>query len=158
MVGLGNAFRLPGLQKFLSEKLQLDVRKLTKMNRLEGDAVVSAPAYAENVLSFAVAYGLALQGLKVPRLQTNLLPHEIRFDRMIRAKKPWAIAAAAALLAGTSVLTLGYALQHRAVAAPVVKDAIKEGEAVKQRASGYEGQFTAKQAKIEESATAVKSI
>ncbi len=35
MVGLGNAFRLPGLQKFLGEKLQLEVRKLGKMERVE---------------------------------------------------------------------------------------------------------------------------
>ena len=33
MVGLGNAFRLPGLQKFLQEKLQLEVRKLQKLER-----------------------------------------------------------------------------------------------------------------------------
>src|SRR5262245_29835293 len=64
MVGLGNAFRLPGLQRFLSEKLQLEVRKLGKTQRLTGDAVVSAPVYAENVLSFGVAYGLGLQALK----------------------------------------------------------------------------------------------
>src|SRR4029079_19538519 len=37
MIGLGNAFRLPGLQKFLSEKLQMEVRKLAKMERLSGD-------------------------------------------------------------------------------------------------------------------------
>src|SRR5262245_29400535 len=66
MVGLGNAFRLPGLQKFLQEKLQLDVRKLGKLERLGGDSVVTAPAYTENILTFAVAYGLALQGLKLP--------------------------------------------------------------------------------------------
>src|SRR6202035_118495 len=48
MVGLGSAFRLPGLQKFLSEKLQLDVRKLQKLDRLAGDEVVTAPVYTEN--------------------------------------------------------------------------------------------------------------
>src|SRR5712671_2940787 len=78
MVGLGNAFRLPGMQKFLQEKLQIEVRKLQKLQRLGGDSVITAPAYTENVLSFAVAYGLALQGLKLPKLQTNLLPQEIR--------------------------------------------------------------------------------
>src|SRR5262249_47833386 len=81
MVGLGNAFRLPGLQRFLSEKLQIEVKKLTKLEQLQGD-VLSQPACAENVLSFAVAYGLALQGSKLARLQTNLLPPEIRTDRM----------------------------------------------------------------------------
>lgn len=158
MVGLGNAFRLPGLQKFLAEKLQLDVRKLGKMNRLSGDSVVSAPAYAENVLSFAVAYGLALQGLGKPRLQTNLLPHEIRFDRLIRAKKPWAVAAAAALLFGASTMTLGYAMQHRAYAHPDVGEAIKEGERVRNRASGYESTFKTKEDEIKKNEAAVRSI
>src|SRR5438477_7768914 len=44
MLGLGNAFRLPGLQKYLQEKLGLEVRKLQKINRLAGDeAVTEAP-------------------------------------------------------------------------------------------------------------------
>src|SRR5438105_6708512 len=128
MIGLGNAFRLPGMQRFLAEKLQLDVRKLGKLERLTGDSVITAPAYTENVLSFAVAYGLALQGLKLPRLQTNLLPHEIQVERMVRAKKPWAAAAAAALLLGMGSLALSYAMEHRAVGADVVLSAIKDSE------------------------------
>src|SRR5215472_6025955 len=44
MMGLGSAFRLPGLQKFLSEKLQLDVRKLQKFERMSGDSVISVQA------------------------------------------------------------------------------------------------------------------
>src|SRR5205823_7349503 len=44
MIGLGNAFRLPGLQRFLSEKLQIDVRKLQKLERLGGEGVTAAPA------------------------------------------------------------------------------------------------------------------
>src|SRR5205823_1616507 len=88
MVGLGSAFRLPGLQKFLSEKLQLEVRKLQKLERLDGEGVITSSAYTENVLSFGVAYGLALQGLGVARLHTNLLPQDIQVDRLIRAKKP----------------------------------------------------------------------
>src|SRR6202030_717477 len=70
MIGLGNAFRLPGLQKYLQEKLQLEVRKLAKLERVTGEAV-TAPTFTENLLSFAVAYGLALQGLKLSRIQTN---------------------------------------------------------------------------------------
>src|SRR5437016_2912457 len=41
MVGLGNAFRLPGLQKFLQEKLQLEVRKLQSLERLSGEEVIA---------------------------------------------------------------------------------------------------------------------
>jgi type IV pilus assembly protein PilM len=118
MVGLGSAFRLPGLQKFLSEKLSLEVRKPTAFDKLRGDDVVSAPVFTENLLTFPVAYGLALQGLKLSRLSTNLLPTEIQFDRMIRAKKPWSVAAAAALLLGLGVLTGGYAMMTNALGDP----------------------------------------
>src|SRR5262249_36175407 len=100
MIGLGNAFRLPGLQRFLGEKLQLEVRKIDKMTRLGGEAVLGAPIYLENILSFGVAYGLCLQGLKQARLITNLLPPEIRLERLVRAKKPFAAAAAGLLLVG----------------------------------------------------------
>src|SRR5207245_10744649 len=87
MIGLGNAFRLPGLQKFLGEKLQLQVRKLQKLERLEGEAVITSSAYTENVLTFGVAYGLALQGLNVARLHTNVLPQALEVDRLIRDTK-----------------------------------------------------------------------
>src|SRR6476620_10921820 len=88
MVGLGSAFKLPGLQKYLSEKLSLDVRKPGKFARLGGESILADPLFQENLLTFPVAYGLALQGLGQARLSTNLLPAEIRSDRMIRAKKP----------------------------------------------------------------------
>jgi type IV pilus assembly protein PilM len=158
MIGLGNAFRLPGLQKFLGEKLQLPVRKLQRLERLAGDGVISSSAYTENVLSFGVAYGLALQGLDVARLHTNLLPQDIQIDRLIRAKKPWAVTAAAALLLGTTVLTLGYHMQHRAVASNSVKIAMKQGEDVKSKADGFNSKVDQVMKDIEEHKKAVKSI
>jgi type IV pilus assembly protein PilM len=121
LIGLGNAFRLPGMQRFLQEKLQLEVRKLSSLARLGGDSVVNAPVFVENLASFAVAYGLALQGLNTGRLTTNLLPQEIRVERLIRAKKPWAAAAAAALLLGTAIPMFGYYMDYRANNAPAVK-------------------------------------
>jgi type IV pilus assembly protein PilM len=103
IIGLGNAFRLPGLQKFISQTLGNELEKLNAFTRLKGDEILNSPVYAENVLSFGVAYGLALQGLGVTRLRTNLLPQEIQFERMIRSKKPWAAAAVASLLVGVTV-------------------------------------------------------
>src|SRR5438067_6783914 len=84
MIGLGNAFRLPGLQKYLQEKLQLEVKKLAKLERVGGEAVTAAPTFTENLPSFAVAYGLALQGLDKTRLLTNLLPYEVQVERLVR--------------------------------------------------------------------------
>ncbi|HBI46069.1 MAG TPA: hypothetical protein DDY78_24920 [Planctomycetales bacterium] len=158
MVGLGNAFRLPGLQRYLGEKLQMDVRKLSKMERLTGDAVVSSATYTENILSFAVAYGLALQGLKKTRLQTNLLPSEIRAERAVRGKKPWAVAAAALLMFGLGALGFSYYLGYQAFGAPVVKDAETKAEKVAKTAEGNETTFTeTKDAAIKEE-IAVRSI
>ncbi len=99
VVGLGNGFRLPGLQKFLEQNLAIPVVRADSYNRLPASAVVNAPAFAENVLSFAVAYGLALQGLGLTKIQTNLLPAEIARKRLWARKRPWFAAAAALVLA-----------------------------------------------------------
>jgi hypothetical protein len=158
MVGLGSAFRLPGLQRFLGEKLQLDVRKLQKLERLTGDSVMNQPAFNENVMSFAVAYGLALQGIKHARLLTNLLPPEIQVDRLIRAKKPWAVAAAASLLFGAGILTLGYAMDYRSFGAPVVDDAKKLSKTVVGEAASGKKAYDDEQKKVDDEERAVKSI
>ena len=42
------------------------------------------------------------------QLRTNLIPREILQDRLIRAKKPWAVGAVAAVLLGFSVGFVGY--------------------------------------------------
>jgi len=130
MVGLGNAFRLPGLQKFLQEKLQLEVRKYQKLNRATGESVTTAPTFMENIMSLGVAYGLALQGLKQSHLQTNLLPHEVRLERVIRGKKPWAVAAAASLLFGLCVLAFAQGMERNAIINDQNKKAQKDLERV----------------------------
>jgi type IV pilus assembly protein PilM len=74
LFGLGSAFKLPGLQKYLADKLSLEVKKPTRFEKLSGDTVLSDPLFQENLLTFPIAYGLALQGLGQARLTTNLLP------------------------------------------------------------------------------------
>src|SRR5262249_37887247 len=155
--GLGNAFRLPGLQKFLSEKLQLEVRKLTKLHQVHGD-VLTQPAFSENMLSFAVAYGLALQGMKLARIQTNLLPHEIPTERLIRAKKPWAVAACATLLLGTAGCAIGYALEYRSYTTEAVQSAMKESQGVVSTVKAKQQALKDQMTKVAAEETAVKSV
>src|ERR1700733_7955026 len=107
IVGLGNGFKLPGLQKFLQQNLSQDVEKLETFFRLMGDDVKTAPQFQENLPSFAVAYGLGVQGLDRSGLRTHLLPPEIEQARLIRAKKPWALAGSALVMLGFSGLFLG---------------------------------------------------
>ncbi|MHB1422868.1 MAG: type IV pilus assembly protein PilM [Gemmataceae bacterium] len=158
LIGLGNAFRLPGLQKFLSEKLQLEVKKLAKMERVEGDQVVAQPAFTENILTFAVAYGLALQGLKRARLMTNLLPQEIRTERLIKAKKPFAVTAAAALLLAFGGLALSYALEYRTYGDKKVEDAVKAAGEAKKKADTALSQFTALKQKVRDEEYSLRTI
>ena len=108
VITLGNAMKLRGLQKYLAQSLGYEVIDLEDYRGLSGAAVVGAPSFRENMLSFAVCYGLCLQGLKRSQLRTNLIPREILQDRLIKAKKPWAVGAVAAMLLAFSVGFAGY--------------------------------------------------
>ncbi len=99
LVGLGNGFRLPGLQKFLEQNLGIPVARIDSYNHLDTSPAVNAPTFTENVPSFAVAYGLALQGLEQTAVNTNLLPVAIARHRAWRRKRPWFAASAALILA-----------------------------------------------------------
>jgi len=108
VVALGNAMKLPGLQKYLSQNLGYPVAEIESYKGMGGGSVVTSPAFKENLLSFAVCYGLTLQGLNNSKLSTNLLPKEIVTDRLIRDKKPWAVAVAAVILLGCAINFLAH--------------------------------------------------
>ena len=63
-ITLGNAMKLRGLQKYLAQSLGYEMIDLEEYRGLSGPVVLGSPAFKENILSFAVCYGLALQGLK----------------------------------------------------------------------------------------------
>jgi type IV pilus assembly protein PilM len=158
LVGLGSAFKLPGLQKYLAEKLSLDVRKPAKFDRLAGDPVLADPTFQDNLLTFPVAYGLALQGLGVARLRTNLIPKEVVVERQIRAKKPAVAAACAGLLLGTGVMALGNGLQYGAVTDPNIDKAKATAKSAIDAAKAQDGQHAAETAAIETGKGEVKAI
>ncbi|MEZ6065977.1 MAG: type IV pilus assembly protein PilM [Planctomycetaceae bacterium] len=113
VIGLGNGFKLAGLQKFLQQNLQYEVERPDTFKRLAGDSVLNSPLFADNVLSFAVPYGIALQVLDLTTIKTTLLPPEIATERLIRRKKPWAVMTAASLLVGLSLATVGNGNAYR---------------------------------------------
>lgn len=108
MVALGNPMKLPGLQRFLSQNLDQEVKLIDQFNNLVGGTATAGPQYKENQLTFGVAYGLCVQALGNAQLHTNLLPEEIVTKRLVKAKKPWAVAAAALLLSGLTINYFGY--------------------------------------------------
>ena len=99
IVGMGNAFKLPGLEPYLEKNLGHKVQVVDSLTHLSGSAVEDAK-YKQNVQSLGVCYGLTLQGLNQAKLRTNLVPRELIHARIIREKKPWVLAAASLLMAG----------------------------------------------------------
>lgn len=142
VLGVGNGFKLPGLQRFLQQNLQYEILKLSEYKGLEGEDVVTAPAFAENLPGFGVAYGLALQGLHQTPIQTNLLPREIQNQRLVRDKKPWTLAASAAILLGCISIFYGHYRVYSKVHAETFKtpeQRVKSAtDRFKQWASGFE--------------------
>ncbi|MCR4415148.1 MAG: pilus assembly protein PilM, partial [Thermoguttaceae bacterium] len=134
---LGNAIKLPGLRRYLAQSLGYEVQRLEKFSSLVGSEVLSAPAFVENQLCFGVCYGLVVQGLKKGPLKTNLLPREIVKDRLVRAKKPWAVGAAATLLLGCTISLASHAAAKKTVDERVFGEAEKVAVAVKSEADGY---------------------
>ena len=116
MVGVGNAFRLPGLQKYLQQNLGMTVIRPSEFKNL-----VTAPdlggVHKEQALSFVVAYGLALEGLGKGHMRSNLLPPEITRQVTWRKKKPWFAAAAACLLASAGLVWFRQSTDLRVLAA-----------------------------------------
>ncbi len=103
MVLLGNAAKLPGLRQFLNTQLELDIAKVSEFRKLGGSEVTKENTFEENLLTFAPAYGLCIQGLKQAALRINLLPQEIQTERLIRQKKPWVLTAISLMLLGMLV-------------------------------------------------------
>ncbi|MCA9127453.1 MAG: type IV pilus assembly protein PilM [Planctomycetales bacterium] len=97
---LGNSVKLPGLTQYLSKNLAMDVEVVDAFSRLTGDEVLNSPAFKDHAAAFGPVYGLCLQSLGLGPISTNLVPVEIAKERLIRSKKPWAVAASAALLMG----------------------------------------------------------
>jgi type IV pilus assembly protein PilM len=143
MVALGSAMKLPGLRRYLAQNLGFEVERADSYACMVGPEVLSVPAFQENIGSFGVAYGLAVQALKKSALRTNLLPQELLKERMIRDKKPWAVAAAAILLLGC---TLSF-VSHSRVLATVENDAWTKAESeadrVEKWAAGLMSEYNA---------------
>ncbi len=142
VIGVGNGFKMAGLQKFLEQNLQYEVTKLERFKGLVGDSVLSDPLFEENILTFAVPYGLALQALKLSILKTSLLPPEIATARIIRRKKPWAMAAAATLLFGFAVSAAGYANVQSSYDEQYFGAAEKDAKTVADEKNRLQGEYT----------------
>lgn len=112
LVGLGSTFKLPGLQKFLKQQLQMKVTRPQSFDRLELDGKRDSE-FSSHAMNMATAYGLALQGLGLERVSANVMPsHEIA-ARVWKAKQPWIAASAACFLAAAGLVGTKYVVDSQ---------------------------------------------
>jgi type IV pilus assembly protein PilM len=130
IVALGNAMKLPGLRRYLAQSLGYEIERVQSFQGLVGSQVLASPIFKENAICYGICYGLTLQGLGKPGLHTNLLPGEIVKDRLIKRKKPWAVAAAALLLLGCGVSFGAYALAMNSVEDGSWKSATEQADGI----------------------------
>lgn len=106
VVAFGGGTKMRGLLKYLKQTLQLPVERPDSFKKLAVAAGVPTTKFHENVPDFGVVYGLALQGLGVARIESNLLPRSIaRSISWANKAKYFTVAASLLLLA--SVASLG---------------------------------------------------
>lgn len=137
VIALGNAMKLPGLQRYLTQNLEQDVKPIDAFERLSGGSATARSQFKENILSFAVAYGLCVQGLEKAEIRTNLLPEEIVRSRLVRDKKPWAVAGVAAILLGLTFNYYSHVAAWRDTDTEAMKGAESLAKSTQQVASGY---------------------
>ncbi len=107
VIALGGTFRLPGLQKYLQQNLQLPVERIDSVGAAPPSDAKLATTFNENILSTIGAYGLAIQAMGGAKITSSLLPQAIQRDRAWRAKSKWFAAAAALFVLGTAGVNFG---------------------------------------------------
>ncbi len=95
---LGNSFKLKGLVDYFRENLDYNVSVLGELNRVQMASSSDLERFEAELPNYGVALGLGLQALGLGRMQIDVRPVELVRERMLKAKIPFA-AAAAVLLA-----------------------------------------------------------
>ncbi len=142
IIGMGNSFRLPNLQKYLEQYLGMEVHRLDSFGKLEAPETRLAAGLSDQALGMPVAYGLALQGVGLGTITTNLLPIEIARQMLWRSKTPWFAATAAMFVLGTATAGARYMMDSSAYYNSMHSPAIARDKQVIRRVAGWQQQYT----------------
>ena len=104
IIALGGGTNMRGLLKYLQQTLQIPIERPDSFKRLAISSDVSAAKFHDSVCDFGIVYGLALQGLGLAKIESNLLPGSIARS-MAWAGKAKHFTAAACVLLLVSVLS-----------------------------------------------------
>ncbi|MHC4572456.1 MAG: type IV pilus assembly protein PilM [Planctomycetota bacterium] len=98
IIALGGGTKMRGLLKYLQQTLQIPIERPDSFKKLAISSAVSAAKFHENVCDFGIIYGLALQGLGLARIDSNLLPRSIARSMAWAGKAKYFTAAACMVL------------------------------------------------------------
>ncbi len=143
VLACGNAFRLPGLIKYLENNLTIPggVTRLEEFKALDTSGTPKAERFAENVLSFGPSYGLAIQGLGLGTITANLLPPELARMQAWKKKQPMFMAAAACLAVAAAFPILRTGLDEQALARN--RDLGAQAKRIVEEAKRYQKEYQA---------------
>ncbi len=113
IIAFGGGTKMRGLLQYLQQSLQRPIERPDSFRRLAINPDVSAAKFHENVCDFGVVYGLALQGLGLGRIESNLLPRSIARSAAWASKAKHFTVAALILLA-VSLMCLARTLFDKA--------------------------------------------
>ena len=105
---LGGTFKLPGLQKYLQQNLQMPVERIDSVAAGAPPDPKLAAQFGDNLLTVIGAYGLAIQAMGGGQVNSSLLPRAIQRERMWQEKTKWFGAAAALFVAGATLVGARY--------------------------------------------------
>ncbi|CAN5584637.1 hypothetical protein BH10PLA1_BH10PLA1_10680 [soil metagenome] len=157
VIALGGTFRLPGLQKYLQQNLQLPVERIDSVTAAPPTDAKLATTFNENILSTIGAYGLAIQAMGGAKINSSLLPKAIQRDRAWRAKSKWFAAAAALFVVGTAGVNFGsYYVRNVQYAS---QDGVrKEVADTIRKAQGYDQQWSQVESAGAEARTRLQNV
>lgn len=109
---LGGTFKLPGLQKYLQQNLQMPVERIDSVAGGAPADPKMAAMFGDNMLSIVGAYGLAVQAMGGGMVNSSLLPRAIQRERMWQDKTKWFGTAAALFVAGATLIGARYFFEN----------------------------------------------
>ncbi len=94
----GSTFRLPGLPEYLAERLRYTINILEDMDKIKVASGMEREHFLHDLQSLGVAVGLCLQATGVAKANVNLMPSQLRIQKLLNTKR-WAAVAIIAIIA-----------------------------------------------------------
>ena len=142
---LGNALKLGGLSKLLTDGLQYQVETLKEVKRFDLDPSVDRAGFMKELPGVCSALGLLVQAFGQGHMKINLVPEELTRKEEIKRKRPWVVAAALAIL----LIAVALVVPELIYAKEFERDA-DVGKAILSQIERDEGDYSAKETELGE--------